>query len=140
MPKKSRDLQFPVVLATVFVAVVGVVAIVLVHHTHDPDYWISDAALLLPMVLAVAGKTRRPADSPTVDHIDEEAAKLRDSVLQQWTGEVELRTLVYPLQVPFSTAAEVTESVTVQAPGGETRNPGGYGPGHGFVSGDPARP
>ncbi|HXL92228.1 MAG TPA: NACHT domain-containing protein [Streptosporangiaceae bacterium] len=107
---------------TGFVAVAGVMAIVLVKHTHDPDYWISGAALLLPMVLAVAGKIRRPAGSPTAGQIGEEAAKLRDSVLQQWSDEVEFRISVYPLQVPFSAAAQVTGPVTVQVPGGEPEN------------------
>jgi hypothetical protein len=119
MPKKYHSLQFPLILATAVVAVVGVVAVVLVKHTHDPDYWISGAALLLPVVLAVAGKIRRPASSPTICQIDEEAAKLRESVLQQWKAEAKPRIPVYRLQVPFSAAAEVTGPVTVQVPGGE---------------------
>jgi hypothetical protein len=118
MTKKYRGLQFPIVLAAAFVTVTGVMAVVLVKHTHDPDYWISGAALLLPIVLAVAGKIRRPADSPTTGQINEETAKLRDSVLQQWSDEVESRISVYPLQVPFSAANQVTGPVTVQTPGG----------------------
>jgi hypothetical protein len=106
-------------MATVFVAVTGVVAIVLVKHTRDPDYWISGAALLLPLVLAVAGRARRPVSSPTVGQVGEEAAKLRASVLQQWKAEAKPRIPVYPLQVPFSAAAEVTGPVTVQVPGGK---------------------
>jgi hypothetical protein len=119
MPKKYRGVQFPLILVTILVAVVGAVAIVLVKHTHDPDYWISGAALLLPMVLAVAGKVHQPVGSPAVGQIDEEAAKLRDSVLQQWRGEVELRTSARRLQVPFSAATEITGPVIVDVPGGK---------------------
>lgn len=117
MSKKYRSFRFPLILATVFVAVAGVVAIALVRHTHDPDYWISGAALLAPMVLAVAGKVRRPAGSLTSDQIGAEAEKLRESVLQQWAGEVEDRISVYPLEVPFSAVTEIP--VTVWAPGAE---------------------
>jgi hypothetical protein len=118
MVKKYRRVQFPLMIATAVVAIGGLVAVVALKHTTDPDYWLTGAAVLIPLVLAVGGKILRAIDSSSTEELDQQAGKLRAAVLQQWETEVALRTPVYPLPVPFSVAHKVSGLISVKQPDG----------------------
>jgi hypothetical protein len=118
MPRKYRRVQFPVILATFLVAGAGLAAVFAVKRTHDSGYWMSGLAVLVPLVLGVAGKVMRPVNSPADEDLDAQAKELRDTVLREWNAEVELRISVYPLPVPFSAATTVTGPVTVTTASG----------------------
>jgi len=122
MAKKYRTVQFPIIAATVLVIVIGAAAAVVVKHTHDPDYWVAAATPLIPVVLAVAGKIRREANTPSLDHLDEQAKVLRKLVLKQWSKQVELRISPYTLPVPFKVVSEIEVSVRVANKAGKLRD------------------
>lgn len=121
VPGKYRRVRFSAISATACAAIAGAVAVTLAKPAHDLVYWLSATSFLVPVVVAVADVILRPANSRTVDHLDECIRKLRESVLQQWTNEVEHRISVYLLPVPFSAAAEITEPVTLAGGKAEDR-------------------
>jgi hypothetical protein len=113
MPKQYRTLRFPIIAAMALVIVGGAAAAVVVERTHDPDYWSSVAAALVPLVLAVGGKMRREAKPPSLHDLGEQAKLLRKLTLAYWNGQVKLRISSYALPVPFKAASTVTGPVTI---------------------------
>jgi hypothetical protein len=108
MPRKLHRIQFSFVFASVLIAIAGVAALLLIEHTRNPDFWVAGLALVVPLVLAAAGKIRQPGNPKSVGQLDDDAEQLRKAVLKQWTDEVELRTsTTYPLPVPFSATGQV---------------------------------
>jgi hypothetical protein len=111
MPKEAHKIQLPLIVAAFLVTIAGVVTLLLIRHVADPDYWLSGAAALIPLVFAVAGKALRVVNPPSQNELDEQAAELRALVLAEWRVEVEQRISIYPLPVPFSGALKVTAPV-----------------------------
>jgi hypothetical protein len=112
MPKRYRKIQLPVILAMILVCAVGAAAAIAVERTHDPDYWMSVAAVVIPVLVAAGGKIWRAGNSPSAAYLGERLAKLRESVLGEWDAQVKLRIIAYPLQVPFNGVTEVTCRIT----------------------------
>ena len=119
MPRKYHRVQFPIVAATLLVAIADVLALMLIRKTADPDFWVAGAGALVPIVLTTAGKVGRPVNTPSISELDEQATILAEMVLPQWEAEVQRRTSFYPLPVPFSAAAQVTAPLTVKNAAGE---------------------
>jgi hypothetical protein len=67
-------------LATLVVAAIGTAAVVLIEHTRNAGYWVAGAALVVPLVLTVAGKIYRPVSSRSVDAL---SATRRHSVCRR---------------------------------------------------------
>jgi hypothetical protein len=125
MSRKYHTIRFSIIVTAPLVAIVGVLALVLIRKTANPDFWLAGAAALVPIVLAIAGKVRRPATTPSISELDEQATILAGMVLKQWSDEVELRISVYPLPVPFTAATEITANLILKnAQGEEERRKG----------------
>src|SRR5580698_5781043 len=114
MSRKYHTIRFSIIVTAPLVAIVGVLALVLIRKTANPDFWLAGAAALVPIVLAIAGKVRRPATTPSISELDEQATILAGMVLKQWSDEVELRISVYPLPVPFTAATEITANLILK--------------------------
>jgi hypothetical protein len=112
MPKKYGRVRFPIIAAMALVIVGGIAAAVAVERTHDPDYWATVAALVVPLVLNVGGKIRREAKPPSLHTLGEQAKVLRRLALAYWDGQVKLRIPSYALPVPFEAVSTVTGPVT----------------------------
>jgi hypothetical protein len=107
MSRKYRRVQFPVLVAAALVVIVGVAALVKIEHTADADFWVSGAAVLVPLVLGVGGKTLRKVKTPSRSELDKQVDDLREELLEQWKDEVRQRIFGYPLPVPFSVTTVV---------------------------------
>lgn len=71
-------------------------------------------AVLVPLVLPLAGKIRRAGNSPSVNYLDEQADKLRGAVLEEWGHELEVKKLSSDtLPVPFAIAKEISGPIKV---------------------------
>jgi len=116
MPRKSRKVQLPVLIATALIALGGAAALVKLEHVANAAYWVSGATLLVPVVLSVGGGVLRTVKPATSRKLDGQVKDLREMVLAQWSQEVAARIFRYPLPVPFS----VTTTVELPAPPTET--------------------